>query len=142
MAAFIGASSSQAAVLEVDLTSGGANPSTAFQGPCTVFGNADSGGATSVTPVNGTGGTITLQNGVGGVTIAGRLVTVAGLNWGAIPNAVLILIHIPTDGAGVIFGSYILGTATMAGFQFNLSGTPDNNSYKFTYIPVFNAPAF
>jgi hypothetical protein len=142
MSTYIGAQSSQPGVIEVDLTTGGVDPNTIFQGTCTVFGNADGGGAPSVTPVNGTGGTTLLQNGVGGVTIAGRLVTVAGLVWGAVPTAVLIHIHIPADGNGVIFGSYILGSATAAGFQFNLSGAPDNNNYMFTYIPVFNAPDF
>ncbi|MDE2105068.1 MAG: hypothetical protein KGL39_47960 [Patescibacteria group bacterium] len=142
MATYLGSNASQPAIIEVNVTTGGSDPETMFQGPVTVFANADSGGAPSTTPVNGTGGTLALQNGVGGVTIAGTVITVAGLNWGTVPNAVLIFIHEPAAGNGVIFANYIIGSATGAGFQFELSGAPPNNNYTFTYVPVFNAPVF
>ena len=136
LATFLGTNQTLPAFFEVNLTTGGVNPETVYQGQVNVAGNAYEPGAANPAPVAGSYGTLGLQNGVGGVTIAGNLVTVAGLNWGSIPNAVLIGVNVPT-GKGLIFGCYVPGSATLAQFQFNLSAPPDDNTYTFSYIPLF-----
>jgi hypothetical protein len=132
MAAWIGANSSATGTLEIDLMTGGSDPVTLFQGAVTVNANAFFAG--TQLNVLGTGGTLPLVNGAG-VAIAGNTVTVTGLNWATAPSQVIVLVNVPA-GAGLIQGNYVIGSATAAGFQFALSGLPDNAGYTFTYIPI------
>jgi hypothetical protein len=131
----IGSAPSAPAFFEVDLTIGGIDPyCVLLPTGITISATAYSTGAVP-TPVEGSYGTFGLVAGAN-VAIAGNLVTVSGLAWGSIPNSVLIGINVPT-GKGLIFACYAPGTATLAGFQFNLSAPPDDGTYTFTYIPLF-----
>jgi hypothetical protein len=132
----IGTGSSAPAFFEIDLTTGGVNPyCVLLPSNITIQATAYAAGGTP-TPVSSGYAVLALQNGVGGVTIAGTLVTVAGLTWATIPNAVLLAINVPL-GKGLVFACYVPGTATLAGFEFQMSGIPDDNTYTFTYIPLF-----
>jgi hypothetical protein len=86
-------------------------------------------------PPSVTKGTLALVDGLNGVSIADDLVTVTGLHWREVPSVVLIAINVPV-GAGQFDGHYVPGSATSGGFQFQLTGLPDNDGYTFTYIPI------
>jgi hypothetical protein len=134
MIAWLGANPSATGFIEVNLTTDGLDPQTVYQSQFTVKANAHV--ASFALPGGGNaGGNLPLVAG-SNLTIVDNLVTVTGLAWVTVPDSILISINVPAY-AGVITGNYVPGSATIAGFQFQLSGLPDNADYTFTYIPIF-----
>lgn len=140
--ALIGGEAFDSAILEINVITGGVAE--------TIFGhrsgatniiinaNADVGGAAAPTIVAQPQvvGTKTLQTGVGGVTIADNLVTIAGLALAGAPSNVFIWINAPA-GSGPIYASFVIGSATADHFSAILSAIPPNNNYSLTYVLTF-----
>lgn len=138
----IGELSHKAAILELNLMTG-AVPETVFgsrtgDNNITINANGDDGGATapSIITVDETVGTVAIQHGVGGITMADNIVTLAGLGLAGVPVNVFIWINAPA-GSGFIGGNFIVGSASTAGFQVVLSAIPENNNYQLTYVLTF-----
>ncbi len=141
IAAFIGALAFKSAIIEFNLVSG-SDPETvygAINGGANITINANADEMDSVAPSavgEATIGTVGIEHGVGGVTIAENVVTIAGLGLGGVPSAVLIFINAPS-GSGPIFPNFIRGSASTDGFSFIMSGIPENTNYTFTYVLSF-----
>lgn len=124
------------AYFEVEITDPSGNVRTYCSAPIILLPQIIEGATITTAPPAMAGATRTLANGTG-VTITGTTVAVTGCSFGgSAPSNVLVFISPPDATVTVVSGWTLLGTITSTSFSFTLSTLPDNNNYKFTYLPV------
>jgi hypothetical protein len=136
VSAFLDEASSVNAYLEINLIKGGVSQ-TIYQGTITLLANADPGGGTAPPSLSTPPeiGRVTLEDGVGGVTIVDNVVTVSGLGLAFTPSYFLLFVEAPSD-YGAIVANFISGSGSTDGFSAVLSAVPPVDTYKLVYIPV------
>lgn len=135
----IGDNEFKSAILEVNLIESGV-PQTVFglssgSSNVVIWANGDIGQTDAPSVTAPSNGVVTIQNGVGGVTIAGNEVTLAGLGLGFTPSYWRLWIETPA-GQGFIGCNYKIGSGSAAGFTAILSAVPPTTTYKLRYEPV------
>ena len=137
IAAFLGENDLASARMEINLVKPNGRYETVLQIPVSLRANADIGAATAPASLAAppTTGKVAIQNGVGGVTIADNVVTVAGLGLGFTPSDYLLFFYAPA-GSGPITGDLINGSVTSDSFSFILTAIPENNNYFVRWIPL------
>jgi hypothetical protein len=71
------------------------------------------------------------------VLIEENLVTLTGVSFSQIPTSIVVAINIPSSDAGLFPAVTIKTSITSDGFQFVMGGLPDNDSYTFTFVPIY-----